>query len=305
MVYYLSIVSEPKSKLTLQNFNGLIEKGLIPNELNYEIRTFAFNKYLKKNKKGEYYLLNINSQDLDFYADLYDNEGLEIVNGIPCIKQKTWDKIYKNIMDAAREWLKENQQKALLEYNTILFKEAWDKYAKGSISAWEMEALCFYYHEHELKNVDMRKYGYEDFFGIPENPIVIESWKTNTGHTINKFQLYKICGTCIAKDKIRSTVTLLTTSGVVDVKFRKEYFSLFDKQISARGDDGVKHRIESSWFNRGSMIVVQGIRSGDTFIPKKYSTTQGHQLYRITEILPNGEVKLQTTRAMGELDEDD
>ena len=53
------------------------------------------------------------------------------------------------------------------------------------------------------------------------------------------------------------------------------------------------------------MIVVQGIRSGDTFIPKKYNNTQGHQLYRISEILPNGEIKLQTTRAQGEYDEED
>ena len=47
------------------------------------------------------------------------------------------------------------------------------------------------------------------------------------------------------------------------------------------------------------------IRNGDTFIPRKYSNSQGHQLYRIAELLPNGDITLQTTRAQGEYDEDD
>jgi DNA polymerase-3 subunit alpha len=69
---------------------------------------------------------------------------------------------------------------------------------------------------------------------------------------------------------MRSTVSLLTVNGVVDVKFRKEYFSLFDKQISERNPDGTKHVVEKSWFNRGEMIIVQGFRSEDSFIPRKY-----------------------------------
>ena len=47
--------------------------------------------------------------------------------------------------------------------NTQIFLEDWEKYAKGSISAWEMEVLCFYYHDHELKDIDCEKYGFVDF----------------------------------------------------------------------------------------------------------------------------------------------
>ena len=104
----------------------------------------------------------------------------------------------------------------------------------------------------------------------------------------------------MAKDKNKGSVSLLTTSGVVNVKFRKEYFSLFDKQISVRGADGVKHVVEKSWFNRGSMIVVTGIRSGDDFISKKYASTGGHQLYKIDKIYPNGDLKLLDARYQGE-----
>ena len=118
------------------------------------------------------------------------------------------------------------------------------------------------------------------------------------------FKLYKICGTCIAKNKMKHSVSLLTTTGVVDVKFRKEHFALFDKQISAKGDDGKKHIVEKSWFNRGSMIIVQGMRSDDMFIAKKYASTGGHQLYKIDEVIGD-EIVIRTTRAQGDPEEEE
>ena len=117
------------------------------------------------------------------------------------------------------------------------------------------------------------------------------------------FRLFKICGTCIAKNKTKSTVSILTTDGVVNVKFRKEYFALFDKQISERGSDGAKHVVEKSWFNRGSMIVVMGIRSGDDFISKKYASSGGHQLYKIDAINEDGSLTLRDTRYQGDAED--
>jgi DNA polymerase-3 subunit alpha len=167
-----------------------------------------------------------------------------------------------------------------------------------------MEVLCFYYHDHELKDVNTDRYGFVDFFSLPEDPEVDRVFPARGGGEIKMLKLYKICGTCIAKNKTRSTATILTTTGVVDVKFRKEYFSLFDKQISEKGEDGVKHVVEKSWFNRGNMIVVQGFRSGDNFIPKKYASSGGHQLYKIDAILPNGELVLKDARYQGGIEED-
>ena len=80
---------------------------------------------------------------------------------------------------------------------------------------------------------------------------------------------------------------------------------MFDKQISELGTDGKKHVQEKSWFNRGSMIVVQGIRSGDQFITKKYASSGGgHQLYKITEVFEDGTIALQTERYQGGVTED-
>ena len=98
-------------------------------------------------------------------------------------------------------------------------------------------------------------------------------------------------------------MTLLTTTGVVEVKFRKEYFSMFDRQISIKNPDGTKKVMEKSWFNRGNMIVVQGIRSGDNFVAKKYSSTPGHTLYRI-ETIVDDELRITHDRYQGEMEED-
>jgi DNA polymerase-3 subunit alpha len=166
-----------------------------------------------------------------------------------------------------------------------------------------MEALCFYYHDHELKNVNRYKYGFADFFKLPEDPVT-ESSFVRAGKEINILKLDKIYGTCIAKNKNKSTVTLLTPTGVVEIKFRKEYFTMFDKRISERGEDGAKHIVEKSWFDRGSMIVVMGFRSGDTFIVKKYAKDAGHQLYKIDEVMNNGDVVLRHNRYKGEEEED-
>jgi hypothetical protein len=52
------------------------------------------------------------------------------------------------------------------------------------------------------------------------------------------------------------------------------------------------------------MIVVTGMRSGDNFLSKKYASTGGHQLYKIEQILDNGELVLKDSRYQGGIEED-
>ena len=281
MAYYISIISEPKKKLTLQNFNGLLERKLVPDNLIYEQKTFIFNKYLKSKKCGEYYLLN--DKDIEFYYNFYDAERLEVINGCPCLKQKIWDKIYKRIMDTAREWLKNNQKDMLEQYNNVLFNETWNKYATGNISAWEMESLCFYYHEHELSNIDKYKYGIVDFSTLSYEPEVDYFFK-RAGRNIPIFKLYKIAGTIISKNNTKASITILTTDGVVNVKFTKEYYAKYNRQISEKQVDGSKKVLEKGWFSRGTKVMITGYRREDTFVAKTYKATPTHQLYRIVSI---------------------
>jgi DNA polymerase-3 subunit alpha len=307
MGWYLWEVCDKKKRLTLQNLPSLIKYNLLPTDTEEQVmarRVYEFNRYLKAvclNKAKTVFVLD--TRALDFLCEIGKDDLITSSGSSTYLDPKVWDKVYQKWMDVFRNWITEDKDKILYELNAIIFKEEWDKYAKGTISAWEMEALCFYYHEHELEDVNAYRYGLVDFFNLPEEPVVEKSFERG-GKTINMFKLSKICGTCIAKNKTKSTVTLLTTSGVVNVKFRKEYFALFDKQISAMGADGARHVVEKSWFNRGSMIVVQGMRSGDDFVSKKYASTGGHQLYKIDAILNNGELMLKDSRYQGGIEED-
>lgn len=294
MAYYLSKACEPKNKLNLQNFNTLIQRGLVPESLDFERRVFEFNKYLKANTKvGKYFVFD---EPCDkFYKDNFDIEKLEIIKGLTCIQQKTWDGIYQKQMDGARDWLKEHQGDVLRELNTQLFMDTWNKYAQGSLSSWEMESLCFYYHEHELANVDTHKYGISNFFALPENPEVEYYFKRN-GQQIPIWKTHKIIGTVIAKNDNKASITLLTPSGVVTVKFTKEYYSQYKKQISEINEDGSKSVVEKGWFKRGTMLLLHGYRRGDQFVTKSYKHSNCHQLYKISLINDGRDMELTHER---------
>ena len=290
MIYYISKVCEAKKKLTLQNFNGLIEHDLIPQEIDLQKRTFLFTKFLKANKKvGKYYIFDSICED--FYNKYFDMDKLEVINGLTCIQQTVWEKIYKSTMDVARDWLREHHDEILEKYNNMLFKETWDKYAQGNISAYEMESLCFYYHEHELKNVKVNKYGIVDFNNLSSEPEIDYFFKRN-GRDIPIYKIHKIIGTVIAKNDTKSSISLLTTSGVVTVKFTKEYFAMFNRQISEKQEDGTKKVSEKGWFLRGTKLLIAGFRRDDTFVAKTYKNNGFHQLYKITNVTDNGELEL-------------
>ena len=304
MAWYIWETCDKKKRITLQNMPGLIRYNLLPEDTDEFImarRIYEFNRYLKAVCKDDASFYKLDERAINFLVEINADELVE--DGFK-LNQKTWDKkIYQPWMDLFRHWIAEDGENILNNLNMTIFKEDWNKYAEGNYSAWEMEALCYYYHEHELKDVYYGKYGIFNFFKLPEDPVVDRSFEKN-GKTINLFKLYKICGTCIAKDKSKAMATILTPNGVVTVKFRKEYFSLFDKQISEKREDGTKKVIEKSWFNRGSMLVIQGFRSGDNFIPKKYASSNSHQLYKINEIKSNGDLILQNSRRQGNAEDE-
>ena len=143
--------------------------------------------------------------------------------------------------------------------------------------------MCFYYHEHELFNIDKHKYGIVDFSTLSYEPEVDYFFK-RAGRDIPIFKLYKIAGTIISKDNTKASVAILTMSGVVNVKFTKEYYAMYNRQISEVQSDGTKKVLEKGWFSRGTKILVTGYRREDTFVAKTYKATATHQLYKIINV---------------------
>ena len=304
MAWYIWETCDKKKRLTLQNMGGLLKYDIIPN-ISEDIKTgkriYEFTRYLKAICKNDKITYKLDERAMNFLSEINCDNLIFQKNDEFHMDIKDWDNVYQKWMNLFRNWITENKDEALDRLNQAIFLEDWNKYATGTISAWEMEALCFYYHEHELEDANYGKYGITDFFNLSEEPVVDRSF-VKGGKTINLFKLYRICGTCIAKDKNKSTVTLLTPEGVVNIKFRKEHFALYDKQISEKNPDGTKTVKEKSWFNRGNMIMVQGFRSGDNFVPKKYATSGGHQLYKIDSIDKQGDLILRTERYQGAIE---
>ena len=295
MYDYISHVADTKKKLTLQNFAGLIEKGVLPfEELELQIRTFVFNKSLKKNCSKDNYLI-LTGTYLDFYNKFFDTDELEVVNGYEAILESKWKKMYNKCMDKAREWLKNNHDLALEAYNNLIIKEEWDKYCKGNTSAWEMESLCFYHGEHELAKVNQAKYGVSNFSDLVS--MEQDGSFMRNGVQIPLMKISRIMGTVLSKNKTKGVVSLLTTEGVVNVKFRLEQFAHYDRQITEIQPDGTKKVIEKSWFKRGEKLIITGFRRDDTFVCKKYSKTPGHSIYKIEEVLENGDIRIKHERA--------
>lgn len=49
--------------------------------------------------------------------------------------------------------------------------------------------------------------------------------------------------------------------------------------------------------------MIQGFRRGDDFVPKKYASSGGHQLYKIDGVESNGDLILRTSRYQGDMED--
>lgn len=290
MEEYLSIISDKKKRITLQNMQKLIELDLIPHEFEFEVRVFNFNKYIKKFKEGTNYRLDTIA--MRFFTNNYNDDVLTdvVINDTEqtgLIKQSIWDNTYKKSMDPIRDWMKINQQDILCKLNNKLLELVAEKYTEGSISKWEMDSLGFYYHEHELSNLRNDIYNIDNFFELDEEPEVEYSFGKDD-KKINMYKIHRIAGTIIDKDKNKSSVILLTTDGVITVKVWKNQYAIWDRQISRKNPDGTKTIVEKSFFQRGNKIIITGIRRGDNFIPKKYKNTEWPLFEKIIELDDKG-----------------
>ena len=71
---------------------------------------------------------------------------------------------------------------------------------------------------------------------------------------------------------------------------------MFGRQLSEIQEDGSKKVVEKGWFKRGTKVMCTGFRRDDMFVTKTYKHTSTHQLYRIVEVKPNGDIELTHER---------
>ena len=138
----------------------------------------------------------------------------------------------------------------------------------------------------------LQSIGTSQGFPIPEKYI-----KYNN-RDIPVYKWVNICGTVIDKNSIKHTVTILTQSGIVNIKCALEQYSMYDKQISKiNRETGKKEVIEKSWFKRGTKVIVSGWRSGDVFYARSRQSENKFAFYKILDIDDFGRLKITRFRA--------
>jgi DNA polymerase-3 subunit alpha len=159
-----------------------------------------------------------------------------------------------------------------------------------------MDALCFYYSGHELNSINQDKYNIVNFFELSVEPRIIDTY-TRKGVRRPKYEIVRIAGTVLDKNKHKHTISLLTVNGVVNVKYYDGAFYHYDRQISEKNDEGKKSVLEKSWFSRGNMLLLCGFRRGNQFKPYRYKDTiYNHTTTLIEGITTDGDLILRTER---------
>lgn len=307
MAMFIETISEPKKKLTTANLQFILDNDLLPKHLGihsvyylfkkevFNAKNFYCNDEVYKTKK--WFLINAYQQsffETEFMLDMEENTHYKFVDKGMIICDKEFDKVLKVKSKELYEWLETAD--ALNRVNQMLFSLKWQRYCTGSISKWEMDSLSFYYHDHELKNLDTEKYSIQDYNALPESPRVVGSY-FRKGIQFNVYQIDRIAGTVLDRDKTKKTVSLLTTTGVVTLKFNDGQFNFYDKSIT-KDVNGKKTIIEKSWFSRGTLLTVTGYRFGETFrVKKNNDTVYQHSVQKILWVNEDGTMETQGERA--------
>ena len=322
---YLRLLNPSKQKLNSKDIAKIAEMGIIPSNLKDEMKFYNFREYLTSMSKKQdeqtktifWYKIHdeYNEEDTDYANSFflehfanemeenkdykYNEEGYLLV-ALGTSRKGSFDSLYKKKISQLSKWI--TTEECINTYTENIFQNIKNEFMQGTVSSWEMESMNYYYHQHELANIDKDKYGVVDFKSLPEDPIVIGFTKYK-GLQYPKFQLDRIVGTVLDRDKNKHSVTILTPDGVVVLKFYSGQFSFYDKTISkdiGEADETGKVKkvvLENGWFQRGNLIMVTGFRRGDIFKPKRYKNSiYQHALSKIVEVREDNELVLQNDR---------
>ena len=320
---FIRLTSEPLNRLSWTSLPELQRAKLIPDRYAFQVRLVNFRKWLygknepskKEGKSQSTWFYSIPTNILPFYEahvqKVYDEfekaspkkpskviDVKDVANeGETLVKRGIFDKAIDSlVLDLKRDVI--NSQEMLDKLNEARYQERWAPH-NTSLSRWEMESVNYYAHEHELAGVDDEFYHISPFNQLPREGKVLE-WKKWGEKEIPRWQLYKIWGTVLDKDKNKHIVTLLTPEGVVSVKFYKGQFGFYDAQISEVDNDGKKTVLEKSWFKRGTRLLITGFRREDQFVARRYANSLFRHSVQLIEGVDGNRLILKSERTGAE-----
>lgn len=236
----LSIVQLPTLRPYIEGFEDILAL------YDFKNKVMGKNKVKMTDEIQKEFIINY-SKVVDYKVT---EKGLEI-------DEKSLKKYFDKKAEPLKEYLKSEKMRKL--FTQLKRREMWQQECLGNTSSWEMEVYYSYFGKHELDLMPIDSYfAIEDFFEMNEIPPVEKYRVRKVDGESKRYPVYKntrIAGTVIAKDNIRHYVTLLTRTGVVNVKFTKDGYAKYT----------AKYPNDDSWFNRGCILVVMGHRLGLDF----------------------------------------
>lgn len=320
MKEFIKSISKPLAKVNVNHIEDLVALGMITDEEKQkDLRYLRFRKWVYKeenidkklgkgpatyyyrldHKFAEPYFLTEFAPDMEEGTDYqYSDDGTYLT-----VKRGKLDKVIDN---KTKEFMTRitTESKYLDALNQKRFQQTWDdKVGSNNISRWEMNAMNYYYHEHELAEVNRKKYGVVNFDELPLEPEIAEL-RYMHGREVPRYALHKVIGTVIDKDPNHNTVTLLTPDGVVTVRFYAGQFTFYAREIAQKdATTGVKTVIDKSWFKRGTRLLVTGVRMGEQFLAKNYKDSiYKHSVQLIKDITNDGNLILISERASTDIE---
>lgn len=326
---YIRWTTPYKQNLNVKHIDDLEARGILDERFDECLQYYNFKMYLQggmskpdnKVKSIKWFLLDGEDAEdtaycvnrfFDLFPELIEGKHWMWADDVEAYGEPIWvavgnsakgsfEYVYKQHLAPLTSFMKSDE--CLSAYNESLFTDVFYEFEKGTNAKWEMESMCMYHDEHEIAHVNKDLYDIVDFEDLDEEPVVVDWWTRtdrDTGEEIQipKFRIDTICGTVLGRNKTKHTVSLLTESGVVNVKLEGGKFSFYDRQISVPNENGEGKKIVSrSWFTRGNILLIHGIRRNDVFRPKVYkNTSYGHSIALVTRVYEDGYMMIEEER---------
>ena len=320
---FLTKIEPKRESLNMQSFNQVVEMNIIPEKFEPIVNIIEFRTYVN-NKKNYFKPTDVKSKKWHLIADISDGDDYEYIidffnqyfetkleehkdyyydmkgNLVLMVKGSSqFEKEYKIYIKEFNEWLNSND--CLSRFNKIKFNEIKERYASGSISKWEMDSMSCYIHEHELTNVDLSSYRVDNLNDVIDindyTKDELDTFPVNLYKGVDYIQYPKqrIAGTVINKDNTRHTITLLTTDGIMNIKFSKGAYNHYNQSVSKDNGDGTSSVLEKGWFANGIILIVVGYKDDMQFMANKHGSNYLHSVVKCN-ILNDNKTEMQTDR---------
>lgn len=310
MKEFFSLEYEEKKELSLQNINKILEYDIyipenlltpymlcknIKNKMNFykqdeKIKTKKHYMVPKKVESDLLYWFPNLKEDVDFY---YENDYMIIID-------KNLDRATKPYAEKIKQYI--SNEDFIKNFNNIGKKILYENnIGENNELEWAFSSTSFYpKDQHELMSVNFDKYNIINFDLLPEDPsYAIKSYKKRNGEEFvwKQYDLYRICGTVVDKNKNKRTIEILTPQNkVISVKFNDETYSYYEQRIS-QGDIEHKVMVDDSWFKRGTKLCIVGYRNNDYFRAKKYKNSIfKHTVLLIEKVSNNADLIIRSER---------